>query len=97
MAVTRPKAKKFRGAMTRNNKINYPCLWSYRVIGPDKGLVKTAVLEIFCDLNYSLRPGNASRTGKYHSWGVSLEVKDQAQRDILFQRLSSHPDIKVVI
>ncbi len=83
--------------MTRNKEINYPRTWSYRVIGPDRGLVKTAVLEIFCDLSYSLKPGNASRTGKYHSWGVSVEVKNQAQRDTLFQRLSSHPDIKVVI
>jgi len=83
--------------MNKNNKINYPCPWSYRVIGPDRDSIKTAVLEIFCDLSYSLEPGNASRTGKYHSWGVSLEIKNQAQRDSLFQRLSSHPAIKVVI
>ncbi len=83
--------------MTKNKTINYPCPWSYRIIGPDKGLVETAVLEIFCDLRYSLSPGNSSRTGKYHSWEISLEVKNQEQRDTLFQRLTSHRDIKVVI
>ncbi len=83
--------------MMKNKKINYPCTWSYRVIGPDKGLVKTAVCEIFCDLRYSLNPGNTSRTGRYHSWGIRLEIKNQKQRDTLFKRLSSHPDIKVVI
>jgi putative lipoic acid-binding regulatory protein len=80
-------------------KIAYPCTWSYKVIGPDRGMVKTAIIAIFSthEKKYSLRYANASRTGKYHSWSVSLKVQNEAERNNMFRDLKNHPHIKIVI
>lgn len=78
-------------------KISYPCSWSYKVIGPDKDKVKEAITGIFTARDYKLRYANASRTGKYHSWSISLQVESEAERNNLFAELKSHTDIRVVI
>jgi len=78
-------------------KISYPCSWSYKVIGPDKDRVKDAISGIFTARDYKLRYAKASRTGKYHSWSISLWVESEAERNSLFAELKSHTDIKVVI
>ncbi len=78
-------------------KISYPCPWSYKIIGPDKDLVKEAITTIFTPKEYSLRYANASRTGKYHSWSVTLKVESEGERNTLFRELKNHPNIRMVI
>ena len=86
--------------MQTNNtetKIVYPCTWSYRVIGPSRDMVKAAIISILSEKKHSIHYANASRTGKYHSWSVSLEVENEDERNALFIDLKNHPHIKIVI
>ncbi len=87
--------------MTNNieAKISYPCSWSYKVIGADKDMVKKAAESVMIAHNkeYSLHYAHASRTGKYHSWGIILNVASEMERNFLFAKLKNHPQIKVVI
>ncbi len=80
-------------------KISYPCSWSYKVIGADKNMVKEAAITILTahGKKYSLQYAHASRTGKYHSWGITLNVASEMERNFLFAELKNHPQIKVVI
>jgi len=77
-------------------KISYPCSWSYNIIGLDKDMVKEAITTVTAG-EYTLNYAHASRTGKYHSWSLTLEVNSEAERNTLFMALKNHPQIKVVI
>ena len=85
------------GEEERQPEIEYPCRWSYRVIGRDKELVRGAVETVIVDKEYLLTYSNRSRTGKYHSWNVELVVESQLERDTLFVMLKEHPEVKMVI
>lgn len=82
-----------------NNKprIDYPCNWSYKIIGDNIEQMVTAVEEIIKDIEYDLTPSNISRKGKYFSLNISVVVPSELVRDLIFQGLSNHPAIKFVI
>jgi len=82
-----------------NNKpqIEYPCSWSYKIIGANIEQMVSAVEEIIVDLEYDLTPSNISRKAKYFSLNVSVVVPSETVRDLIFQKLSGHPAIKFVI
>ncbi len=77
-------------------EINYPCQWSYKIIGHDKELVRDAAESVFEGKQYLLTYSKSSRTGKYHSWAAELVVDSEVMRNSLFQALQKHPDVKMV-
>lgn len=81
----------------RKPEIDYPCPWTYRVIGLDEARLRVAVVEIVGDAPHSLRSGNTSGGGKYVSMGLEIEVRDEAHRLRIFESLSTHPEIRFVI
>lgn len=78
-------------------KIEYPCDWSYKIIGANIEQMIDAVEEIIIDLKYDLTPSNISRKGKYFSLNISVNVPSEIVRDLIFQKLTKHPAIKFVI
>ena len=78
-------------------KIDYPCNWGYKIIGRDKEKLKACIKEVMGDKAHLSSPGNASRTGKFHSYNASCEVKDQAERDRIFKAFQDHKDVDMVI
>jgi putative lipoic acid-binding regulatory protein len=84
----------------RENKkpqIDYPCKWSYKIIGLSVEDMIAAVEEIVINLDYELTPSNISRKAKYFSLNVTVVVPSETVRDIIFQNFSNHPAIKFVI
>lgn len=81
----------------RKPEIEYPCTWSYKVIGLDEALLRTAIGEVIGGLPHTLKDGNVSEGGKYLSLGLELVVVDEAQRLHIFERLAEHPSIRFVI
>jgi putative lipoic acid-binding regulatory protein len=81
----------------RKPDIQYPCDWSYQVIGLDEQQLRKAVAEVIGDVKHVLARGNTSSGGKYVSLGLVLQVQDESQRLEIFQRLSAHPSIRFVI
>lgn len=91
--------------MSQKPKIEYPCQWGYKVIGDDEETVHQAIRDC---LSQCFEPGEeqrpveigASRTsggGKYVSVGLSVEVMNEEERNIVFQALADRPEIKMVI
>lgn len=78
-------------------KIDYPCEWSYKIIGISIEEMITAVEETITDLKYDLTPSNISRKAKYFSLNINIVVPSESVRDLIFQKLSKHPAIKFVI
>jgi len=78
-------------------EIDYPTSWQYKIIGSDVDEMLSAVEESIKGLDYEVAPSNVSSNEKYFSLNVSLIVPSEIVRDIIFQKLSSHPAIKIVI
>ena len=78
--------------------IQYPCEWSYKVIGKDPEEIKAAIHEILGDASdYSISPSKESRSGKYLSYNVDTVVSDEETRNRYFMGLKAHSSIIMVL
>jgi uncharacterized protein len=78
-------------------QVDYPCKWSYKIIGDSVEEMINAVEEVVADLEYDLTPSNISRKGNYFSLNITVDVPSETVRDLIFQKLSKHPAIKYVM
>ncbi len=76
--------------------IEYPCPWNYKLIGTDEAELKTAVAGLITE-PHRLAPSNASKTGKYISLNLTVDVTDETHRDAVYNRLSGSPAIRMVM
>lgn len=77
--------------------IEYPCNWSFKVIGSDESFMRKAVETTMGDSIYSLRVSNASKTGKYVSLNLETVVRDEDHRNQIYEDLKAAPPIKMVL
>lgn len=78
-------------------KIDYPCVWSYRVIGFSKELVLEVIEKVF-DNKADVSPiEHVSSHGKYVAINCSIEVKDDCERLAYFDGLTKQHGIVMVI
>ena len=95
--------------MTEKDKgkplVNYPCLWGYKIIGPDEEAMRSAVKLCLdaClkdntgDREFELGQSRTSKGGKYISLSLNLTVQDEVERDAVFAELTNRPEILMVI
>ena len=81
----------------REPEIQYPCLWSYKVMGADEERLRKAVKFVVGSLEHELTDSNRSKTGKYLSLHLRLVVFDKNQRHAIFNALREHPDVMAVL
>lgn len=81
----------------RKPVIEYPTKWGYKIIGTNVDKLLKAVEEAVPGLEYEVTPSNISKGEKYFSLNVSIIVSSEVVRDLVFQKLSEHQDIKMVI
>lgn len=78
-------------------KIDYPCLWQYKVIATDCAQIRRIVEEHLGDAPYSLSESNRSSGGKYVSMSLEMTVHSDYHRLRLYELLTAHPAVKVVL
>lgn len=78
-------------------EIDYPCLWQYKVIATDCLQVRQIVEEHLGDAPYSLSESNKSSGGKYVSMNLELTVYSDYHRLRIYEGLTAHPAVKVVL
>ncbi len=68
--------------------IIYPCLWDYRVIMTtnDTSMLKK-LLETY-QRPFKLEFKNTSKSAKFYSFNVSMEVSNESERNEIFQKIS---------
>ena len=81
----------------RKPAIKYPTKWGYKIIDTDVDKLLKAVEDATPGLKYEVTPSNISKSEKYYSLNVAVLVPSEVVRDLVFQKLSDHPDIKMVI
>lgn len=78
-------------------EIDYPCPWTYRVIVVDVLDARSAIAARLGSRPHRLSDGLTSRTGKYASLELELEVFDEGDRDELFAALSAMAGVRFVL
>lgn len=78
-------------------EVSYPTSWGYRVIGEDERKLRRAVQRALRKMDYRIREGHESRSGKYVSIHVQAVIWSDEQRRDRFWALANHDDVKFVI
>ena len=78
-------------------KIDYPCKWSFKIIGSDKTQISDAVVVMLEAFEYQFDESHQSRTGKYTSFNLSVHVKSEDERNTIFRGLKKIPSVKVIL
>ena len=78
-------------------EITYPCRWSYKLIGRFEELMEKEAREIVGDKPHTLKPGNKSRTGKFVSMELTVEVCHEDERLHIYNCLTQSQVIMQVL
>lgn len=78
-------------------QLEYPCLWIYKIIGPDADEMQRAVAEIIRDRAYKVSPSRSSEKAKYHCLNVELTVESESHRTDIYEALKAHSSVKLVL
>ena len=77
-------------------EINYPCEWSYKIIGNNIDKILEAIENAVSGLKYDVTSSNISKNGNYYSLNLKLTVPNEVVRDLIYQKLDSSDSVKIV-
>ena len=77
--------------------IDYPCSWSFKVIGNSRKELENAICETVGDRENLVSFSRSSSGGKFHSLNLELVVETEEDRNSIFTALSKHVSVKMVL
>lgn len=87
--------------MQDESPLQFPCDFPIKVMGVGDSGFRALVVELVRqrapDLDETRVQVRDSRTGRYQSVTVMVMARDRAQLDAIYQDLSRHPHIKLVL
>lgn len=78
-------------------EITYPCRWSYKLIGRFADLIEKEAKEIAGERPHDIKEGNKSRTGKFISMELTVEVCHENERLHIYECLTKSQVIMQVL
>lgn len=78
-------------------ELTYPCNWNYKVIIEAHIKISTITASVLGEREHTVRKSNNSKNGKYKSHNVSLLVHNDDDRQMIFEQLKGHKDVKMVL
>lgn len=78
-------------------ELEYPCSWSYKLIGHEKEAIQKAIHDVILEREHSLAHSNNSKTGKYVSMNLDLIIQNEDERNFIYEALKAHQNIKMVL
>lgn len=83
--------------MRERPDIDYPCSWTYRVIGESEPDLRAAVEVSVGEVAFEFARGRSSTQGRYVSCILTLTVRDEAHRLAVFRALADHAATRYVL
>ncbi|MFH0785202.1 MAG: DUF493 domain-containing protein [Pseudomonadota bacterium] len=80
-----------------NPEIKYPCIWTYKVIGENRSLLKDVILAACAPHAVLISHSHSSSKGKYHSVNAELVVPDETARLRIYEVLKNSSAVKIVL
>lgn len=84
-------------AGSRTPRIEYPCLWQYRIIGESQVAIRNIVEKHVGGRHFRLTLSNVSSGGRYVSMNLEVTVHGDEQRRALYHLLAGDPAVRVVL
>ena len=78
-------------------RIEYPCEWSYKIIGKNLEKMIAIIEETVANMDYDLTPSNISKKGKYYSLNLKVTVDSEIVRNMIYKKLIDSEEINYVI
>ena len=78
-------------------EIEYPCTWSYKLIGPDEAKLRTHVTSVVGERAHFVEVSNRSSQGSYISLRLEIGVEDEEDRRALFAALETGEGVLYVL
>ncbi|MDJ0523622.1 MAG: DUF493 domain-containing protein [Planctomycetota bacterium] len=78
-------------------EIEYPCDWSYRIVGTSEERIRALVARLAGDSRHELKPSRASSSGRYVSFHLTLLVRDEEHRVSTFHALAADESVRYVL
>jgi uncharacterized protein len=78
-------------------EIQYPCVWTYKVIGEDRDLLQNVILEACSPHPVIISLSHSSSKGKYHSVNAELVVPDETVRIKIYEILQKNSAVRIVL
>ena len=83
-----------------NNKkpnIDYPCKWTFKVIGDDVDTMINSMEKAVEGLEKEITSSNVSTRGNYFSMNLIVTINSEEERYSIYDRLSKSPNIKYIL
>jgi putative lipoic acid-binding regulatory protein len=77
--------------------VEYPCQWSFRIIGAEEELIRSAVEEYMEEAAYQLTASNVSRSGKYVAINLETIVLNEDERNRIYIDVKNMACVKMVL
>lgn len=78
-------------------QINYPCEWSYTIIGAEERSLREAADQALSGKAFSIALSKKSKGGKYVSMNITTQVASEEERNGIFKKLCGQTAVKIVI
>ncbi len=78
-------------------KLEYPCEWTYKVIGTHSETILKIVQEMMQERRFTISLSNKSKTKKYCSMNFVTQVESEEDRNTIYKRLKNHKDVVMVL
>jgi putative lipoic acid-binding regulatory protein len=78
-------------------RIDYPCAWSYRLIGRTAASIEAVLERVVGHSDYRVDRSNTSATGKYVALRLTVVVQHEEQRLEIGRRLKAEDAILYVL
>ena len=87
--MTEPKKQKLR--------LDYPCPWTYKIIGRNPDELQSAVTEMIRESPCRVTLSRQSETGRFVCLNVELTVESESHRLALYEALKAHPAVMMIL
>ena len=77
--------------------VEYPCQWSFRIIGAEEELIRSAVEGYMKEVAYQLTASNVSSSGKYVSINLETVVLNEDERNRIYIDVKNMACVKMVL
>ena len=78
-------------------EIDYPCDWSYKLVGPSEPALRAVIAEVVEDREHTVKMSRMSRTGRYVSLSVHVRVHDHDERRGMADAFHRHEAVAFVL
>lgn len=77
-------------------KVDYPSNWEYKVITESKNKIEDILFDTV-NRKYKIVKQNNSKSGKYTSYTITMDVESKEDKDAILTRIYEHAKVYMVL